>query len=161
MNDPAKYVKLFWLLLLSVIAVLGAMVLIFLGLRLVFGFVNELSWFTYVFALFVLSVPPAIFITAFIIYWVRTRAHPSTVARMVSYVIFALFLSAWLIQFSRDLISFFTMKLTPAVDYKSWDMVFIASSIAALFIVGIIQAFSSAKEEDWMERNKRLGDNRN
>ena len=155
MNDPGKYIRLFGALILGFIGFILALILLFLGIRLVFGFVNELSWFTYVFSVFVLSVPASIFITAFAIYFFRTKKHPSKSIRIVSSVLFSIMIAAWVYFYVSDIIAFFSKGLTQIVDTKSWDLVHVAVSIGCLFLVGIMQALSGPKEPDWLERNNK------
>ena len=35
-----------------------------------------------------------------------------------------------------------------------YDMVFLAAIVACFFLVGVMQAFTTAKEKDWMERSR-------
>ena len=155
MNDSSKYIRLLGMLFLSVLGFLAALLLVFLGIRLLFGFVNQLSWITYVYTLFVISVPAVIFITAFIVFFYRTRSHPSKTARIISYILFVFFLTAWVIFYVLDMFLFFKKGQIQVVDYHSWNMIFLAANVACLFIVGVIQALSFTKEEDWLQRNKR------
>jgi hypothetical protein len=155
MNDYGKYVRLFWMILLAIVCFLIAIVLLFLGARLVFGLVNALPWISFIYTLLILTVPAAIFITAFIIYFVRTRSHPSRPVRILSYFLFAVFLCAWLVFYTMDIITFFRTSQTQIEPYRSWDIIFLTANVACLFIVGILQALNSAKEEDWLERNNR------
>lgn len=154
-DDSGKYMRLFGMLFLSVLVFLVALVLIFLGLRLVFGLVNQLPWTVYIYTLFVLSVPAAIFTTAFIIYFRRTRSHPSLPVRIISYVLFTAFLCMWLVFYVQDINTFFHTAQTQIVEYKSWGMIFLSANVACIFLVGVMQAFSSAEEEDWLDRTKK------
>lgn len=154
MNDPGKYIRLFGTIFMAFLGAILALVLLFLGIRLVFGGLNELSWFTYVFAVFVLSVPTTIFITAFTIFFFRTKKLNSAVVRIISNVLFVLFFCAWIIFYVLDIIAFFRKGQIQIVDTHSWDMIFLTASISCLFFVGVLQALSSPKEQDWLERNK-------
>lgn len=154
-DDTGKYFRLFGMLFLAMIGFLVALTLLFLGIRLVFGLVNELPWISYVYILFILSVPAAIFITAFTVFCSRTRSHPFRPVRIISYVLFVVFLCAWAVFYIMDIVTFFRTTQTQIVDYNSWNLIFLTASVACLFIAGVIQALSSAKEEDWLARNKR------
>lgn len=154
-DDPGKLIRLFGMLFLAVVGFLVAFILLFLGIRLLFGLVNELPWISYVYILFILSVPAAIFITAFTVFCSRTRSHPSRPVRIISFVLFVVFLCAWVVFYIMDIVTFFRTAQTQIVDYNSWDLIFLTANVACLFIVGVIQALSSAKEEDWLVRNKR------
>ncbi len=155
MIDPGKYIRLFGTLFLAFLGFIIGLILLFLGIRLVFGVLNELTWFTYVFAVFVLSVPATIFITAFTIFFFRTKKHNSSSVRLISFILFALFAGAWVVFYVMDMISFFTKGQTQIVDTHSWDTIFLTASISCLFIVGIIQALSAPKEQDWLERHTK------
>lgn len=155
MNDPGKYIRLSGILFLAVTGVLTALVLVFLGLRLLFGFVNELPWITYIYTLIILSVPAILFVTVFSIFFMRTRSHASRHIRIISYVLFICFLCAWIFFYINDIVTFYRTAQTQVGDYKSWNVIFLTASVACIFIVGIIQALSSPKEEDWVQRNKR------
>jgi hypothetical protein len=154
MSDPGKYIRLFGTLLLALLGFILSLILLFLGIRLVFGFVNELPWFSYVFSVFVLSVPAAIFITAFSIFFLRTRKHPSGLVRIFSLMSFVVFLLAWIVVYVLDMIAFFKTGQTQIVETKSWNMIFLAASVSCLFIIGVIQALSAPKEKDWLDRHE-------
>jgi hypothetical protein len=155
MNDPNKYARLFGLLFLSALAFIITLVLLFLGMRLIFGLLNYMPWLTYVYTIVILAVPAAIFFTAFLIFFSRTKSHPSKPVRIISYTLFVLFLATWGLVFVIDMLDFFK-KGRPQIEYyTSWNIFFLTASIACLFIVGVIQALSTRKEEDWLERYKR------
>ena len=52
-----------------------------------------------------------------------------------------------------DIITFFKHAYTDVEKYQSYNMIFLAANVAAIFLVGVMQAFSAPKEKDWMERN--------
>ena len=154
MNDPEKYIRLTGILFLAFAGFILALILLFLGIRLVFGFVNELSWFSYVFSVFVLSVPATIFITAFTIFFFRTKKHPAGAIKVISSILFVLFFCAWIIFYVLDMIAFFREGQTQIVDTHSWEMIFLAASISCLFIVGVMQALNTPREQDWLSRHE-------
>jgi hypothetical protein len=54
-----------------------------------------------------------------------------------------------------DIARFFGTTKTEVLEYYSWNLIFLATNVACLFFIGVIQALSSPKEEDWLQRNKR------
>jgi len=154
MNDPGKYIRLAGMLLLVTTAILITLILLFLCIKFVFGIINELPLVTYIYTLFVLSVPAALFITTFIIFYRRTINYPSRPVRFISYGLFIIFLVLWILFYIMDLIAFFKTAQIQVAEYNCWDVIFLTSSVACIFIVGIIQALNGEKEEDWMERRR-------
>ncbi len=156
MNDDGKYIKLFGLIMATVIGFLLTLLLIFFVIRLLFGMVNGISWISYFYSLLVLSVPPAIIISAFMILLWRTRTHAYGIARLLSYILISACLFSWITVFVTDVIAFFQKPGYDVMDYNSWGLLFIAGSVGTLFLVGILQALSTPREEDWLERHNRL-----
>ena len=159
MNDPGKYVRLSGMLLLLALGFLITLLLLFLALRLLFGFVNGLPWITYVYTLFLLSVPATIFLTAFIIFFIRTKKYPSVWVRFISFFFIILAVVSWIVFYIIDIISFFQNGDTGITDYKSWDLLFLFASVACIFFIGVLQALNEPKEDDWFERNRKNRDN--
>jgi len=154
MSNPVKNLRLIGILLLSFIAFVTALVLLFLITRFVFGLVNELPWITYIYTLFILSVPAFIFISVFTIFFRRTRTHPSKRVRQVSSGFFIIFIVAWIVIYILDVITFFQTSDSTIGAYKSWEVIVITASVACLFITSIIQALYTGKDEDWQERKE-------
>ncbi len=61
----------------------------------------------------------------------------------------------WCIFYIYDLVVFFRTGTTVIMKYMSWEMVFLASNVALIFIMGIIQALSMPAEKDWMEKARQ------
>ena len=153
MEDNGKYLRLFGTLFFTFIALVTAFILLMLGLRFFFGLLRFLPWFTYVYMVFIMMVPATLFISIFIIYARRTRSHPSKPTRIISYIIFAVALILWPVVFIRA-VMFLSKQVYNGIDrYYSYDMIFLAANVACLFLVGVMQAFASEKETDWMDRN--------
>jgi hypothetical protein len=82
--------------------------------------------------------------------------YPSKVVRIISLIIFAGFIVAWATFFVIDISTFIGSSDRQIKNYKSWDTVFLALSVAGLFLTGVLQALAAEKEEDWLDRNKRI-----
>jgi hypothetical protein len=106
------------------------------------------------FELAVMVMPIAVFETAYIIFFRRTKHHPSKIVRGISYFLFVIALCYCTTVLVLDMYSFFTTKGHVVTDYNSFSLLCLAGNIALLFIVGLLQAFTTAKEKDWMDRRK-------
>ncbi len=154
----AKYLQLSNRLVISLIAFVAALILILLGLKYAFRLLDSIPWFVYVFTLFIIMVPTLVFITIFLVFFSRTKKHPSATVRYISWGLFILALAAWTYFMVADLVTFFKTGSQSISYYNSYSVLFLAGSVALIFIVGIIQALSTPKEKDWIEkRNERLG----
>lgn len=155
MDDNGKYLRLFGTLFFTFLGFIAALILLMLGLRFFFGMLSYLPGSVHIFMLLIICVPAALFISVYLIYFKRTRYHPSAPARIFSYIIFVTALAAWIFFFVRDLIIFFTHFYTTVGEYMSYDLAFLAANVFLIFLAGIIQALTSEKEVDWMERGKK------
>src|SRR5215212_4189974 len=105
-DNSGKILRLFGTLFFTFLGFIVALALLMLGVRFFFGLLSYISWIDYFFMIFILSVPAALFITVFIIYFKRTRSHRSPAVRWISYTIFVAALLAWIFYFVKDLILF-------------------------------------------------------
>jgi|GEM_PF-984965 len=163
-----KYLKLSHRILLVLVVFIASLLLILFGLRLIVGMLDKLPWFTYLFTLFIIIVPSAIFITIFSVNIARTKYHPSASVKMVSYIllvaallawIYLAALLAWIYFLISDIVTFFKTAVQQINPYNSYSVLYLAGSVALIFAIAIIQALSTKKEKDWMEKRKeRLGD---
>jgi hypothetical protein len=153
-DQHGKYIRLFGTLFFTFIGFIVALILLLLGLRLVFGVLSYIPWLANIFTLFILCVPAALFISVFIIYFFRSKTHPSLPARIFSYIIFAAALASWGYTWVSDLITFFTHYYMAVGEYMSYNMLFLAANVLSLFFVAMIQGLSTKKEPDWMEKHK-------
>ena len=156
MDDSGKFVKLFWILFFTVIGFVISLLLLFLLMRLFFGLLGYLPWMVYVYTIFILTVPTAIFLSAFIIFLRRTKSHVSKIARFVSYTVFLVFILLWITAFGFDVKTFITKARTEIEFYYTWNMIFLASSVACLFLIGVLQALTAKKEEDWLDKYNQI-----
>ena len=106
------------------------------------------------FEIAIMAVPVAVFSTAFVIFFRRTKKHPSQIVRGISYFLFIIALCGCVAVLGLDMYSFFTEHGHVITDYKSFSLLFLAGNIALLFIIALMQAFTTEKEKDWMDRSK-------
>jgi hypothetical protein len=150
----SKYFQLTFNLFFTLMGFIVSLALIMLGLKYIFRLLDYIPWFVYVYMMFIFIIPAALFITIFLIYFKRTTQHPSLIIRVISYFIFAVALLVWGTFFVRDMITFFKTGAREISNYYSYNIILLASSVSAIFLVGVMQAFTTQKEKDWMERRK-------
>ncbi|MBC7936676.1 MAG: hypothetical protein H7Y86_15100 [Rhizobacter sp.] len=149
-----KYLQLSNRLIIILVSFVASLLLLLYGLRLAFGLLDRIPWFVYLFTLFIIMVPTILFIGVFLIYFSRTKKHPAPFVRYLSWSLFLVALIVWGYFLVTDMISFFRTASQEIGSYHSYSVIFLAGSVALIFIVGIIQALSTAKEKDWMEKRK-------
>ncbi len=154
MEDNGKYLRLFGTIFFSFIGFIVALIIVLFAFRVFFGLLSYVPWTTYIFILFIISVPAALFISVYIIYYYRTRSHPSAGARWFSYILFAIALAAWGFSFISDMVTFFQHHYAAISYYMSYDMIFLIANVACLFFVGMVQALATKKEPGWMDRRR-------
>ena len=110
-----------------------------------------------IFEVVIISIPPAVFGTAFSIFSKRTRSHPSAIVRMISQILFAIAIGCSIVVLVLSILQYFKKGYHNITDYKSFSLVFLAGNIALLFLIAIMQAFTTKNEEDWMEKRKKSG----
>lgn len=150
----ARYLQLSNRLVISLVAFVVTLIALLYGLRLAFGLLDSMPWFAYLFTLFIIMVPTILFITVFLIYFSRTKQHPSVGIRYLSWGLFIAALLVWVYFLVTDFITFFKTGSQQIGNYHSYSVIFLAGSVALIFIVGIIQALSTPKEKDWMEKHR-------
>jgi hypothetical protein len=148
-----KYSKLYaliFLMFLSVPVILGIIVAAFWGIsKLVSSSVVDI-----VFGLGVITIAPALFSAVYVIFFKRTKKHPVAAVRIISKILFVagILISAFVLI--NDMISFFTKFNIDITGYRCFTLPYMAGNVAALFLIAIIQAFTTKKEVDWMERSR-------
>ncbi|MBL7703011.1 MAG: hypothetical protein JNM14_12225 [Ferruginibacter sp.] len=148
-----KYSKLYiliFLLFLCVPVLLGFIIAAFYGFsKLVSSTIADIT-----FGLGVVTLAPAVFMTVYYIFFKRTKTHPEATVRVISQI---LFVAGFLISVAvlvLDMISFFS-KFTPDIGgYYGFSLTYMAGNVAMLFLIAIIQAFTTKKEVDWMDRQR-------
>lgn len=158
MPQEDKFIKFTKLYILIFLALLVVPVIIGLVLASMYGFSKLISSrpVDMAFELFVVVIPVAIFATAYIIFFRRTKNHPSQIVRGISYVLFIAALLGCGYILVTDIMSFFNQRGHNITDYNSFKQFFLAGNIALLFIIALLQAFTTSKEVDWMERRRKL-----
>ncbi len=154
MRDDGKYIRLFGTLFFTFIGFIVAAFLTLLLLRVFFGILSFIPGLQFVFTLLIITVPAALFMSVFLIYVRRTKSHPSQTVKIISFLLFAAFIAAWLYFFVLDMIIFFKHFSATIGDYHSYDMIFLVANVLCLFVVGMIQALAVKKEADWMDRKR-------
>ncbi len=148
-----KYSKLYtliFLMFLSVPVLLGVIIAAFYGIsKLVSSNVADIT-----FGLGVVTMTPAVFSTVYVIFFKRTKKHPSATVRIISKAIFVTGLAISMVVLVIDMISFFTGFKTDITAYHGLSLTFLAGNVGMLFLIAIIQAFTTKKEIDWMERHR-------
>ena len=154
-SDPGKYMKLIGLLFLSFFSFIAALLLLFLFMKFVFGILPYMSWMIYVYMIFIISVPTTLFIFIYSIYFSRTKTFNPKLLRYIFLTIFVGAIICWVGIFISDIISFFKFQKTDIKDYISFDMYLLSGNVAFIFLVGIIQALSAPKKEEWFDKVMR------
>lgn len=149
----AKYSKLYaliFLLFLSVPVMLGLIVAAFYGIsKLVSSSVADIT-----FGLGVVTLAPALFSTVCFIFFKRTKSHPVAAVRIISSILFVIGMVTSVVVLVVDMIAFFTKYNTDIGGYYGLSLTFLAGNVGMLFLIAIIQAFTTNKEIDWMERKR-------
>jgi len=145
-----RYSKLYFLiflLFLSVPVIIGLVIATFYG----FSKVLSSAPVDVAFELLIISIPCAIFASAYYIFFRRTKFHPSATVRIISRVLFVIGFCLALVFLVMDIITYFR-KPADVGDYLSFNTWSLAGNIGGLFIIAIMQAFTTQKETDWMDR---------
>jgi hypothetical protein len=148
-----KYSKLYlliFLLFLSVPVLLGLVVAAFYGVsKLVSSTVADIS-----FGLCIVTIAPAVFMSVYFIFFKRTKNHPVKTVRIVSKILFVAGFAVSLFVLLYDMRSFFSKYSTDISSYQGYSLAYMAGNVAILFIIAIVQALTTGKEVDWMDRKR-------
>ena len=151
-----KYSKLYFLiflLFLSVPVLLGSAIAIGYG----FSKLISSKPVDLLYQLLIIALPSAVFSTVYYIFFKRTKTHPSAAIKIISKLIFVIGFCSCLLVLVLDFKRFFTKPIFGTEGYWNFSLFFLAGNIATLFIIAIIQAFTTNKEEDWLAKRKRIG----
>jgi hypothetical protein len=146
-----KYSKLYiliFLLFLAIPVIIGLLVVTFYG----FSKLVSSSVVDVIFGLGIITLAPALFSSVYVIFFKRTNRHPAAVVRIISKILFVIGIVCSLGVLVSDIISFFTKYGIDIADYRCFSIVYLAGNVAMIFLIGIIQAFTTKKEVDWMDR---------
>ncbi|MEO6254775.1 MAG: hypothetical protein ABIO79_15795 [Ferruginibacter sp.] len=148
-----KYSKLYaiiFLMFLAVPVLLGLIVAAFYGIS---KLVSS-SYVDIIFGLGVITLAPALFSAVYVIFFKRTKQHPVAAVRMISQILFVAGMVINVVVLVSDMISFFTKFNIEITGYKCFSLAYLAGNVGGLFLIAIIQAFTTKKELDWMERKR-------
>ncbi len=152
MKEEAKYIRLFGVIFFSFMAFIAFIAALMMILKYTFRMLDHIPWFSLMFTLFVICVPAVLFITVYFIYIKHTKPHPSKAAKVFSYLIFAIALTAWVYYWLLDFIIFFKHHYNSIGEYNCYNLAFLAANVGAIFLVGIVQALNTNKEVGWIEK---------
>ncbi len=150
----SKYFQLSFNLFFTFIGFILSLVIVMLGLKYILRFLDYLPFVVYIYTLFIIVVPGALFLSIFSIFFKRTAVQPSKIVRGISYTVFAIALIAWAVFFVMDMITFVKTGSRMIGSYYSYNIFLLAGSVATIFLIGILQALSTEKEKDWMEKRR-------
>ena len=148
-----KYTKLYillFLMFLSVPVLIALLIGTFYGLSKIISS----SPVDILFQLLVISMPAAVFCTAYTIFFKRTGKHPLASVRIISKTLFTIGFVSSLVFLILDIISFFRHRGGDITDLRCFDMVFLALNIGGLFLIALLQALTTEKEKDWLQKRK-------
>lgn len=148
-----KYSKLYaliFLLFLCVPVLLGLLIAAFYGIsKIVSSTVADIT-----FGLGVVTLAPAVFMSVYFIFFKRTKNHPVAVVRIISKILFVAGFLISLAVLVYDMRSFFTKYSTDIAGYLGFSLTYMAGNVAILFLIAIMQALTTSKEVDWMDRKR-------
>ena len=148
-----KYSRLYlfiFLLFLSIPVVFGLVIATFYG----FSKMISSAPVDIFFELMIISIPAAIFTTAYVIFFIRTKRHPSPLIRIISRILFIIGTLVSCTFLVLDIISYFHKQNNDVSNYHCFNIFFLAGNIGGLFLIAIMQAFTTSKEKDWLEKRK-------
>ena len=150
-----KFSKLYFLVFLLFLSVPVAFSLV---MSVFYGFSKLISSrpVDVIFELVVITIPAAVFSSAYYIFSKRTKTHPSAVVRVTSQIVFWGGIGCSIAVLVVSIIDYFKSGYHNITDYISFSLAFLAGNVAALFLIAILQALTTKKEEDWMEKRNRL-----
>jgi hypothetical protein len=129
---------------------LGLIIAAFYGIsKLVSSTVADIA-----FGLGVVSLAPAIFMSVYFIFFKRTKKHPVKPVKIISQLLFVIAFLISLAVLITDMISFFAKFNTDITGYHGLSLTYLAGNVALLFFIAIVQAFTTNKEVDWMDRKR-------
>ena len=146
----SKLYVLIFLMFLSVPVALAIIVAAFYGVsRLVSSSVVDV-----VFGLGIITLPPALFSAICVIFFKRTTKHPVAWVRIISKTLFVAGIIISSIVLVTDMFAYFTRFNIDIAGYHCFSLAYMSGNVGGLFLIAIIQAFTTNKEVDWMKKNK-------
>ena len=153
MEENGKYLRLLGRIGLMFVVFIATLTILMYALKYFFGILDMMPWFSLMFALFIICVPAVIFMTVYYIYY-HTKGHPSKPVRIFSNIVFAVMLAAWAFYWIWDFIIFFQKQFRDIQHYNTYNLAFLSANIGVIFLVGIVQALTTKKEVNWMDRER-------
>ena len=151
---PARFIQLLALIGSVFIGTLVAVFLLLLLFRVMMAALDQIPWLTYMYMGVMLCVPPVLFCTVFYIFFKRTDSHPSKPVRLFSKSIFLLAIAYWVILLGIDLVFFMKNGYGELGKYETYNLIPLFSTVALIFFMGVLQALTTEKEKDWMDKYK-------
>ena len=151
-DQQGKFIRLFGTIFFSLIGAIVSFVLLMLLFRWLISSLDYIPWFTYFYMSLILLLPTALFVSVFAIFFRRTKMHPSKPVRIFSSAIFLIGILSWFVVLGFDCINFFKTASPEISQYYSYNLLYLVGNVGIIFFIGIIQALTTAKEKDWMER---------
>ena len=148
-----KYSKLYilvFLMFLSIPVFLAVLIGAFYGLSKVLSSTP----LDLLFQLLIISLPAAVFCTVYTIFFKRTKKHPLPAVRIISLFLFTIGFIGSLVFLSLDIIRFIHHRGVDVTDLGCFSQAFLAGNIGGLFLIAILQAFTTEKEKDWMQKSR-------
>lgn len=146
----SKLYALIFLMFLSVPVMLALLVASFYG----FSKLVSSSVVDIIFGLGMITSAPALFLSVYVIFFKRTALHPAVTVRFISRSFFVIGFVCSIFVLFTDIISFFTKFEIDSTGYRCFSLVYLTGNIAGLFLIAILQAFTTKKEVDWLKRNQ-------
>lgn len=146
----SKLYVLLFLLFLSVPVIIGLIIGAFYGISRLFSSAP----IDLVYELFILSIPAAVFSAVYVIFFRRTAWHPVWPVRFISKTIFLIGMASCALFLVWDMITFFKHHGPDISGFYCYNTYFLSGNIAAMFLVAIMQAFTTEKELDWVEKRR-------
>lgn len=148
-----RYSSLYLLVLLLFLAVPVTIGLIF-GAFYGFAKLTSSGPGDVVYSLVIICLPSALFTAVYYIFFRRTGRHPSPLVRYISRTWFILAAAICIFFLALDIIGYFRVHSFDISGYYCFSLAFMAGNIGGLFLIAIMQAFTTEKEKDWLEKRK-------
>lgn len=147
-----KFIKLAGLLFITAVGIILVGGLILFLFRLLFGALDSFSWFSQFFLFCMLLLPGSMLLGIYYIFYTKTAKHPSVTVKRISRLFFLLSGLTAIGVMGFDVVKFFTTQATDTDKYYSYNLLFLVCNGALIFLIGILQALTTEKEKNWMER---------
>lgn len=151
----ARFLQLLALIGSVFVGVLVSLLLILVIFRFMMAALDQIPWLTYIYMGVMLCIPPVLFSTVFYIFFKRTGSHPSKPVRLFSKSVFLLAIVYWMYLLITDFIFFLQNGYGELGKYGTYNLIPLFATVALIFFMGVLQALTTEKEVDWMEKHKK------